>query len=125
MAYNWLRIAPEPGIEYRVSACNMQVDRDDSSELRFSIRIEDGYIHFEDMVHANCCADKIVLHMMAWSDYIDIYEIEYTTNPCRCMCDYPTTAVLGPFEPGTYTLTVSQSTADETYGIGTVEVVIP
>ena len=37
---------------------------------------------------------------------ITIYEGEYATFPCFCICDYPVTATFGPFEEGTYLLEV-------------------
>ena len=125
MAGNWLRIASEPTIEYEVSDCQSISAPDSWPDPRFKIRIEDGYIYFEDIIRANCCTDRIVLDVQAWSQYIDINEIEYTTDPCRCMCDYPATAVLGPFESGTYLLTIVNRTKDDSKYIGTVEVIVP
>ncbi len=103
--------ALEPGISYQVEDCNMegavnQPSAENSNETRFSVRVEGSYIHFEDFITANCCLDEIELQMTVEEDLITIYEIEHLTTPCFCLCDYPTTAILGPFEPGTYTLEV-------------------
>ena len=36
--------------------------------------------------------------MIVEENMITIHEIEHTSSPCHCLCDYPTTATLGPFE---------------------------
>jgi hypothetical protein len=60
--------------------------------------------------------------MTVEDDLITIYEIEHTPMPpCPCYCDYPITATLGPFQPGSYTLDVYD---DGTF-IGTTNVTIP
>ena len=58
------------------------------------------------MMVANCCSDKLELQMVVEDNLITIYEIEYLGAPCFCICDYPVTATLGPFQPGIYTLEV-------------------
>jgi len=41
---------------------------------------------------------------------ITIDEIEHIIGvPCPCICDYPITATLGPFEPGTNIFEVYQN----------------
>ena len=60
------------------------------------------------MMVANCCPDDLELQMTVEGNLITIREIEHTTMPCHCICEYPVTATLGPFEPGTYTLEVYQ-----------------
>ncbi|MHC4545513.1 MAG: hypothetical protein ACYSYL_13495 [Planctomycetota bacterium] len=44
-------------------------------------------------------------------DLITIYEIEHTSMPCPCLCDFPITATFGPFEPGTYIFAVYQNSS--------------
>lgn len=87
--------------------------------LRFTVTVEGSYIHFEDMINANCCKDRIELKMTVEDNIITIREIEHTSSPCRCLCDYPTTAILGPFADGEYLLEVI-----DVYGnsLGVVEV---
>ncbi len=58
------------------------------------------------MMVANCCPDELWLEMTVEDNLITIYENEYLTMGCFCICDYPVAATLGPFEPGTYTLEV-------------------
>ena len=116
--------ALEPGIFYQVEDCNMeggQYQPPDSNDMRFSVWVEGRYIHFKDLITANCCADEIELQMTLEDGLITIFEIEHLTIPCTCICDYPATAILGPFEPGDYTLEVY-----EDYGgfIGSTTVVI-
>ena len=81
-------------------------------DLRFSVDVDGSYINFKDMINANCCLDKIELTMTLNGSLIKILETEYLTTPCFCLCDYPTTATLGPFDYGTYMLEVYQRTND-------------
>jgi predicted outer membrane repeat protein len=118
--------ALEPGIVYQVEECNMDAGQNQPSaaylnDTRFSVRVEGSYIHFKDLITANCCADEIELQMTVEDGLITIREIEHLTTPCFCICDYPATATLGPFEPGSYILEVY-----EDYGghIGSTTVVI-
>jgi len=101
--------ALEPGITYQIEDCNQGasgLSASQSSQTRFNVTVEGRYIHFQDMMVANCCADKLELEMIVENNLIVIHEIEHLTRPCFCICDYPVTATLGPFEPGTYTLEV-------------------
>ncbi len=102
----------EPGITYQIEDCNQGASglfaAGDSPPTRFSVTVEGSYINFEDMMLANCCPDELELQMVVEDNLITIYEIEHLTMPCRCICNYPITATLGPFEPGTYTLEVYQ-----------------
>ena len=101
----------EPVMTYHIEDCNMEAGVSwlvaaESNEPRFSVWVEGRYIHFEDMMIANCCPDELGLEMTVEDSIITIYETEYTPGGCYCICDYPVTATLGPFEPGTYTLEV-------------------
>jgi hypothetical protein len=103
----------EPGITYQISDCNEGTSAslslaEQSDDTRFTVTVDGQYIHFEDMMVANCCPDELELQMTVEGNLITIYEIEHTTMPCHCICEYPVTATLGPFEPGTYTLEVYQ-----------------
>jgi predicted outer membrane repeat protein len=109
-AQQWLgALAAEPGIEYEISPCEEmgmsgagQLD-----ETRFTVTVEGSHIHFEDMMVANCCPGELWVEMDVTGNLITINEHEeHGEYPCPCMCDYPVTATLGPFEPGTYTLSV-------------------
>jgi len=100
-----------PGITYQIDDCNLETEGglavvSQSGELRFSVTVEGSFIHFEDMMVANCCPDELGLEMTVVDSIITIYETEYTPGGCRCICDYPVTATLGPFEPGIYILEV-------------------
>ena len=121
----WRQKGPGPGITYEVEECIPTEPAlsaaEESSEIRFTVTVEGNNIHFEDLITANCCADEIELLMTVEEDLITINEIEHTQMPpCPCLCDYPITATLGPFEPGTYTLEVYQ----DGYFIGTTTVTI-
>lgn len=97
----------EPGIAYEITPCDLGLlAAEQSDQTRFTVMVEGSYIHFEDMMVANCCPDELELEMIVEDNLITIYEIERTTIPCLCICDFPVTATLGPFEPGTYTLEV-------------------
>ncbi|MBA7619896.1 hypothetical protein ES703_27238 [subsurface metagenome] len=112
----------EPGIEYQVDDCNMNSPvAAESDHLRFSVRVEGNNIYFEDLITANCCADEIELLMTVEDNLITIYEIEHLTIPCDCICDFPVTATLGPFEEGNYLVEVIDVNG---YSLGAVEVTI-
>ena len=120
--------AAGPEIIYQIGDCDpgatqMLLANGDGNDLRFSVSVQGQYILFEDMMRANCCPDELMVQMTVENDLITIQEIEHLTNPCRCICDYPVTATLGPFSPGTYTLEVYQ---DQYYGgfIGSTTVII-
>ena len=99
-----------PGITYQIEDCDQEASGVFTAEppdlTRFTVTVDGLYIHFEDMMVANCCPDELGLEMTVEDSIITIYETEYTPGGCYCICDYPLTATLGPFEPGTYTLEV-------------------
>ena len=109
----WRHVGPGPGITYEVDEC-IPIEpplsaAEDSNETRFTVTVEGRYINFEDLVTFNCCADDIELQMTIEEGLITINEIEHLIGvPCPCICDYPITAKLGPFEPGTYIFEVYQ-----------------
>ncbi|NIP55956.1 MAG: hypothetical protein GWN67_27680 [Phycisphaerae bacterium] len=109
---HWRQKGPGPGITYQVGQCtpieSVSSAAGVSEPTRFNVTVEGSNIQFEDLITANCCADEIELLMTVEAGLITIYEIEHTTMPCTCICDYPTTATLGPFEPETYILEVYQ-----------------
>jgi hypothetical protein len=110
---NWLEDIP--GMTFQIGECTvgavlMPAPSPESDELRFSVIVQGRYIHFEDMMAANCCSDELYLDMTVEDNLITIYENEHTTMPCPCLCDYPVTSTLGPFEPDTYVLEVYEDT---------------
>lgn len=110
-ALQWLEAyLGEPRMTYQIGDCSLQAlelsTAGLSEQTRFSVTVEGQYIHFEDTMVANCCPDELGLEMTVEGELITIYETELTTMPCRCICDYPVSATLGPFQPGTYTLEV-------------------
>jgi hypothetical protein len=109
----WRQKGPGPGITYQVGQCNpiesASSATGESEPTRFTVTVEGQYILFEDMMQANCCPDELELLMTVEAGLITIYEIEHLGEvACPCICDYPITATLGPFEQGTYTLEVYQ-----------------
>jgi hypothetical protein len=96
--------ASEPSITYQIEKCDPNSFRPFAAGqaigTRFTVIVEGRYIHFKDMMVANCCSDKLELQMVVEDDLITIYEIEYLGAPCFCICDYPVPAPLGPFQPG-------------------------
>ena len=72
----------------------------------FAVKVNGCCIYFTDMMVVNCCADSLWLEMEIVGNQITIYEHEYGEILCLCICDYPIDADAGPFESGTYTLTV-------------------
>ena len=115
---NWLTgKVIEPGITYQIEPCNLEGSQSgpglEGEELRFSVTVQGNYVYFEDMTKANCCPDELELQMTVDDNLIIIFETEYLSMPCDCICDFPVTATLGLFAPGTYTLEVYQ---EEYYG---------
>lgn len=123
-ALRWSAPFPKPGITYQIEPCNHGASwllaSEQSSQTRFTVTVEGRYMHFEDMMVANCCATELWLEMTVEGNLITICENE-EGGFCFCICNYPVTATLGPFEPGTYILDVY-----EDYGgfIGTTVVTI-
>jgi hypothetical protein len=118
---------PEPGMSYNIEDCDpcspgAKSTAGDKNGLRFSATVDGNHILFEDMMVANCCPDELLVEMTVDGAIITVNEIEHTSMPCLCICDFPVTATLGPFEPGTYTLEVY-----EDWGgfIGSTVVIIP
>jgi hypothetical protein len=99
---------PVPGMSYNIADCDLGAKSaaGDKDGLRFSATVEGNNILFEDMMAVNCCPDELLLEMTVEGDLITVYEIEHTSVGCYCICDFPVTATLGPFVPGTYTLEV-------------------
>ncbi|MHC4646832.1 MAG: right-handed parallel beta-helix repeat-containing protein [Planctomycetota bacterium] len=121
-ALQWLNTtSSEPGMTYQIGECDFGATDANSDEPRFSVWVEGNYIHFEDMMYANCCPEELQLEMLVEGSAITIHELEYTPIPCDCMCYFPITARLGPFEDGIYTVEVFDN-----YGqsLGVVQVVI-
>jgi len=85
-----------------------------------------SYIDFEDLIVANCCIeDGIRLDLSLEGNVITITETELSEGSCYCICNYPTTARLGPFDPGTYTVQVYQvDYFGYVVSIGEIEVII-
>jgi hypothetical protein len=112
----------KPSLTYQVEECDRGMNQMSptasatdakTDEPSFSVRVEEDYIHFEDMVAANCCPDKIELKMTADNNVITIHEIEHLATPCDCVCSFPASAKLGPFDDGTYLLEVYRFTVFE------------
>ena len=77
--------------------------------MRFTVTVNGCYIHFTDMMVGNCCTPltNLWLEIIVEGNLVTIYEREELPEfPCFCICDYPIDADAGPFESGTYTLTV-------------------
>ncbi len=115
-----------PGMTYNIGECDMEGESPEDNELRFTAKVDGNYIDFEDLIYANCCIENgISLDMSVEGNVVTLTETELSEGTCRCMCNYPTTARLGAFEPGTYTIHVDQiNYSGEITSIGRVEVVI-
>jgi len=120
----------QPGISYAVEPCDptggTPGEPPQPGQASFAVRVDGPYVLFQDMIGANCCADKISLTMTVRDGLIRVLETEHLTTPCFCVCDFPASAVLGPFDPGTYVLEVSRRTNDsqpQLIGTAVVEIV--
>jgi len=96
---------PEAGMSYQIGECGEEASAlfavEQSGQTRFTVAVEGQYIHFEDMIRANCCPGELWLEMTVDDYLIRIYEFEEMEG-CWCICDFPTTAMLGPFADGDY-----------------------
>ncbi|MHC4735726.1 MAG: right-handed parallel beta-helix repeat-containing protein [Planctomycetota bacterium] len=112
----------EPGMTFQIDDCNMEdgLSWTVAAEPNFSIWVEGRYIYFEDQMYANCCPDELGLDKEINGNEITLYEIGYG-DLCYCMCSFPITATLGPFEDGTYTVEVYDNYGNS---LGVVEVTI-
>jgi hypothetical protein len=124
MCLYWLQICGQSVRQLDVQPCDAKGGQlnMDSNDTRFSITVQGNNLYFEDMIKANCCKEEIRLDMIVEGNKITIYEVEIISHPCTCLCDYPTTALLGPFADGGYTVEVFDVGGDS---LGTVEVAIP
>jgi len=98
-----------PRITYNIAPCDPLPKSGPLSppEPTFSVRVEGSHILFEDMIHANCCPERLEVHLFEEGNVIKLYEAEYYGEAaCDCECDFPTDATLGPFEDGSYVLEV-------------------
>ncbi len=105
---------PHPDITYSIGSCDQPEGTSERkthqiaslTETRFTATVEGRYIHFEDKMHANCCAIPELI-MGIFDNTIMITEHE--AGPvCLCLCDLPVDANLGPFPAGEYQLIVYQ-----------------
>lgn len=93
-----------------------------STGNRFSITVVGSNLNFYDLINANCCITGINLDVTVDGNLIEIHEREEYIVLCTCVCDFPTTAVLGSFEAGTYIVEVFDVGGNS---LGTTEVAIP
>jgi hypothetical protein len=114
-----------PGMTFHVDDCNSEAGLNwpvaaESNEPRFSVWVEGRYIYFKDQMYANCCPGELGLDNQINGNEITLYEIGYG-GMCLCMCYFPITATLGPFEDGTYNVEVYDNYGNS---LGVVEVTI-
>jgi len=121
---HWLESCNEYIQQLTVQDCNGQSEQlflQDAAGTRFTITTQGDNLYFEDTIRANCCKQELYLKVTVAGSKITIYETEIIDVYCLCMCNYPTTAILGPFDNGTYTVEVFD--IDEN-SLGTIEIVI-
>ena len=117
--------SPAPTMTYDVGGCDVEWPPPPADGLRFTATVDGRYAEFDDPIFANCCIAGVELEMTLEGNAITIIESEIPEALCYCMCHWPATARLGPFEPGAYTLDVYQIDYDNnTMHIGQAEVVI-
>ena len=121
-ADHWLMGASRPQLAYKIGDCGSVPCP--NTDPRFTVKVQGQYVYFSDVFGANCCAKGTALTMDFDGRTIRLDEIEYPGALCDCFCPYPVSAVMGPFEPGTYTLAVWETTEGFTRLVGSVEVVI-
>jgi hypothetical protein len=117
----------EPGLTYQIGGCGGSLAVREADTPRFTITVDGHYMHFEDTLTENCCLESISL-VMGVSGYQILIreEIILGLYLCTCTCDYPITADLGLFKPGTYTVEVVEFYYDDGlyYEVGIATVII-
>ncbi|MEN6307613.1 MAG: GLUG motif-containing protein [Anaerohalosphaeraceae bacterium] len=127
LAEQWMSgVELMPSMTYKVGECDTGSVLSAGNPLRFTVKVDGRFIDFEDLIFANCCIEKgIRLEMMVEGRVITLTETELSEGICNCVCNYPTTARMGPFEPGTYTVQVDQiNYSGYITPIGQMEIVI-
>jgi hypothetical protein len=59
----------------------------------------------------NCCMDSARLELAHSGQVLNLLEVEYTSQPCRCTCSFKITADIPVESPGEYTLRIEQTNA--------------
>jgi hypothetical protein len=127
VAANWLGEGRQYLVHYEVKACGSGPVPPPGGELRFSATVEGRYVRVSDAIEANCCIERIDLSSEVLGNTIVLHETVLGQVVCLCYCTFPATAVLGPFEPGTYSLKVVEAGYfgdPNPYVVGTVSVTI-
>jgi hypothetical protein len=113
---------PEPTMSYNIADCNIpeKMSWPDKDSVRFSVTCQGSYLLFADQMLANCCPGEVWLEMSVDGSQITITEFQ-EMDGCYCWCDYPTSATVGPFEAGDYTVEAIDVWSES---LGTVPVTI-
>ena len=77
---------------------------------RFTMEVRGAYVYLKDIVPANCCVTGMDLSLTIDGTRIHAVEEEERGEPCYCLTDYPVTAVIGPFAPGSYLFDLNRHT---------------
>ncbi len=59
----------------------------------------------------NCCMDSARLELDQSGQVLTLLEVEYTSQPCRCICPFKIAADIPVDTPGDYTLRIEQTSA--------------
>lgn len=76
----------------------------------FSMEVRGSFIYLKDLVKANCCVKGMDLQLEVEGTRIHAIQEEIRGAPCICLTNYPMTAVIGPFAPGTYWFDLNRHT---------------
>jgi hypothetical protein len=106
---DWLNsdAIPQPCLNYRVGDCNSLL-QPPGDPMRYAIKKQGNYIHLEDLVDANSCADEIKVDVVysSGNNHVTFYESQLVTQPCQDNCGYPLEATYGPLPSGLYFIDV-------------------
>ncbi len=88
------------------------------TEHKVDIKIDGCDIYIEHLGVFNCCMDSVILNVKTSADTIEIFEVEFTENPCRCMCSFKINAHIAVRKSGEYVLRIN--IADNSSSMNTV-----
>ncbi len=77
------------------------------TEHKVDIKIDGCDIYIEHLGVFNCCMDSVILNVKTSADTIEIFEVEFTENPCRCICSFKINAHIAVSKSGEYVLRIN------------------
>ena len=87
--------------------CQQMLLAEDGNDQRLTVTVEGGKVSFtHERAVFNCCIDSVALELQQEGTGITVTETEHCSNPCLCTCPRDVTGEIVDLQPGTYTLSV-------------------